>query len=475
MSHAENLAAVVPELIVCATGLVLMGLDALRPRSRAFPWVGLAGTVAGLLALPLFNAQRVVFAGLLAVDDLALFFKLLVLAAVALVALLSVGHRPLLGVHEGEYHTLLVFLAAALMFLAGAANLLMISLALEMVSLSSYLLTGHLKGDARSSEAALKYFLFGALCSGLFLYGATLLYGLTGTLDLMAMAPRLEGPRLPAAAWAALLLILVGLGFKMAMAPFHLWCPDAYEGAPTPITALLSVASKAGGFAVAVRFLITAFPPAVVRWEPLLWLLSALTMTVGNVVAVRQTNIKRLLAYSSIAQAGYVLMGLVVMRTSPWGVQAALIYLLAYLFMNLGAFAVVVVVSNALGSDAIEDYAGLARRSPLSAACLLIFLLSLAGIPPLAGFVGKFVLFAAVIDARFYGLAVIAVINSVVAAFYYFRVVRAMYLEPARAEGPLAVATPLGVALGVTLAGTLLIGLWPLPFLSLAQALPLPL
>jgi NADH-quinone oxidoreductase subunit N len=270
----------------------------------------------------------------------------------------------------------------------------------------------------------------------------------------------------------ALLLILAGLGFKISAVPFHSWAPDAYEGAPTPITALLSVASKAGGFAVLLRVLSTAFPAGVADWTPLLALLCGLTMTIGNVIAVRQSNVKRLLAYSSIAQAGYILMGVTVMHGAPGiGAQAVLIYLLAYLFMNLGAFAVVIVVSNALGSDEIGDYAGLSRRSPGAAAALTVFLLSLTGIPPLAGFIGKFTLFAAVIEQHFYALALIAAANSVVAAFYYFRLVRAMYLEPAKADTPLAGDTALRLAIALSLAGTVAIGLWPGPFLDWARAL----
>lgn len=473
MTTLQNAAAIAPELGLALLALVVMMLDALGRGRRVIPWLTAGGALAAVAAVPLFAEGKVIFSGALVIDPLAVFFKVFSLLAVGLVALLSLAHRPLAGVHEGEYHTVLLLLAVALMILAGAANLLMIYLALEMVSLSCYLLTGHLKGDRRSSEAALKYFLFGALCSGLMLYGMTILYGLTGTLDLAPMAGRLAAQGASPALALALLMLLAGLGFKIAAAPFHAWAPDAYEGAPTPVTALLSVASKAGGFAVLLRVLAVVFPAGVADWTLLVWVLSALTMTVSNIIAVKQTNVKRLLAYSSIAQAGYVLMGLAVMRETPLGMQGALIYLLAYLFMNLGAFAVVIAVSNALGSDEMDEFGGLAKRSPGAAAALTVFLLSLTGIPPMAGFVGKFVLFAAVIEAQFYALALIAAVNSVVAAFYYFRIVRAMYLEPAGSAEPVPGAPALRLAVALTLAGTLAVGLWPAPFLSWATAMPM--
>ncbi|MBN1475866.1 NADH-quinone oxidoreductase subunit N [Candidatus Sumerlaeota bacterium] len=474
MSYAEYLAAIGPEIALTIAALLVMSIDALWPRSvRAIPWIGIAGLLVTLAMLPMFRAERVAFSGLLVIDPLAVLFKVIALISVILVALLSISHRPLRGFHEGEYHTLLLFFAVGLMFLVGAAHLLMIYLALEMVSLAAYLLTGHLKLDPRSSEAALKYYLFGALCSGLFLYGASILFGLTGTLHLDGIAEAVRASGLSAALLAALVLMLIGLGFKIAMVPFHLWAPDAYEGAPTPITALLSVASKAGGFAVLLRVLAVAFPLEALDWQPMLWVLCVVTMSLGNVIAVRQGNIKRLLAYSSIAQAGYVLVGVVLMRQTPAGLPSAMIYLIAYLFMNIGAFAVVIVVSNALGSDKIEDYRGLARRAPLASASLAVFLVSLTGIPPLAGFIGKFYLFAATIDAHAYWLAVIMGVNSVVAAFYYFRVVRAMYLDAGKSEEPIGTARPLQVAVGVTLLGTFVIGVWPQPFLLFAAALPL--
>jgi NADH-quinone oxidoreductase subunit N len=474
VSYADYLAAIGPEIALTIAALLIMCIDALWPRSgRAIPWIGIAGLLVTLAMLPMFRAERVAFSGLLVIDPLAVFFKVIALVSVILVALLSISHRPLRGFHEGEYHTLLIFFAVGLMFLVGAAHLLMIYLALEMVSLAAYLLTGHLKRDPRSSEAALKYYLFGALCGGLFLYGASILFGLTGSLHLDAIAEAVSASGLSAALLAALVLMLVGIGFKIAMVPFHMWAPDAYEGAPTPITAMLSVASKAGGFAVLLRVLAVAFPLEAIDWQPLLWVLCVVTMTLGNVIAVRQSNIKRLLAYSSIAQAGYVLVGVVLMRQTPAGIPSAMIYLLAYLFMNIGAFAVVIVVSNALESDEIEDYKGLARRAPLAAASLGVFLVSLTGIPPLAGFIGKFYLFAATIDARAYWLAVIMGANSVVAAFYYFRVVRAMYLDAGKSEEPICAERPLQVAVEISLLGTLVIGVWPQPFLLFASALPM--
>jgi proton-translocating NADH-quinone oxidoreductase chain N len=359
-------------------------------------------------------------------------------------------------------------MAFGLILMGSSNNLLMIFLSIEFVSILSYLLTGFLKNNPRSKEAALKYLLFGSVSSGIMLYGMSILFGLTGAIDLHGIEAKLLLTPPPAAlVLTALFLILVGLGFKISMAPFHMWAPDVYEGAPTPVTAFLTVGPKALGFAILIRLLHTSFLHLYEDWSPVLATLSMLTMTIGNVVAISQTNIKRLLGYSSIAQAGYILMGLAV--SNEFGIIGVLIYLIAYAFTNLGAFLCVIAASNHFGTDEIEAYAGLGERSPFLAFALTLFLLSLAGIPPLVGFVGKLFVFASAIQGRFFTLAVVAALNSAVAAFYYFKIVRQMYLVPALSKEALAPPLVLLLALVITLAGILALGIFPPPLITFVE------
>jgi proton-translocating NADH-quinone oxidoreductase chain N len=399
------------------------------------------------------------FFGLFHLDAFAHFFRYLALGAVGVTILISLGYSPLKKRYAGEFYGLFLFMAFALILVATANNLLMIFLAVEFVSMLSYLLVGFLKNDPKSKEAAIKYLLFGSVCSGVMLYGMSLLYGASGSLELPVIGNALLHVSFRPLAITAVLFFFVGLGFKISMAPFHMWAPDVYEGAPTPVTAFLTVAPKALGFAVLIRVLATAFGHLASVWSPVLVILSILTMTIGNLTAVSQSNIKRFLAYSSIAQAGYILMGLAVF--SVLGRGAVLIYLLAYLLTNLGAFAVVLFVEGQTQSDSLDAYAGLSKRSPASAAMLTIFLLSLAGLPPLAGFIGKYYVFAAAIQGNFITLAIIAAVNSVIAAYYYFRVVRLMYLAPATGPAFPSPSKALTAALWVLFLGVLAMGIFP--------------
>ncbi len=388
----------------------------------------------------------------------------------------------------GEYYFLLVALTLGMMLMAGATNLLMIYLAVELSSLTSYVLSGYTKESPDSSEASLKYLIFGALSSGLMLYGMSILYGLTDTLSIYALNREL--PAILAAggsgSYAALIagvLILAGFGYKISAVPFHFWAPDVYEGAPITITAFLAVASKAAGFALLMRFFKVTFidttaaalPPGAwatlqgVEWTTILAALSVLTMTVGNLIAIWQNNLKRLLAYSSIAHAGYMLMGVVVLNNE--GLSAVMLYFVVYLFMNLGAFLCVMLIADKTGSEDIEEYKGLGSRTPFLAVAFTIFLVSLTGIPPTAGFIGKLYLFAALINHGWVWLAIVGAINSVIALYYYLRIVRNMFLrpgdeaQPAIAFGSLQIATVL-----VLLVPTLLFGLYFSPIARLAQA-----
>jgi proton-translocating NADH-quinone oxidoreductase chain N len=329
-------------------------------------------------------------------------------------------------------------------------------------------MAGYFKTDRKSNEAGIKYFLFGAAASAMMLYGFSILYGLTGQTNLYAIADRLRAGGVPEPALLlALAFSLAGFGFKVSMVPFHQWTPDVYEGAPTPVAAYLSVGSKAAGFAALARFLIVAIPQDSVNWIGLIAGLAALTMTVGNLLALPQRNIKRLLAYSSISHAGFLLMGVAAFRGN-FGIPGLLIYTAAYMFTNLGAFFVAVVVGQRLASDDIADYAGLAQRAPLLAALMVFFMLSLLGIPPTAGFFGKFYIFGAAINNGLGWLAVVGIINSVIALGYYIAVIRAMYTQPAPAPDPIGEPAALRVALAVAAIGTFVLGVLPERFVKLA-------
>ncbi len=461
-----------PELILLGTAFLVLILDLLVPAKKWLGWMGVIGILAAL-AMVRYPAQPLsLFYGFFILDPFSYFFKIAALGVVAISLLASIAYQP----HEekrplayfGEYTTLFLFLCFGLILMGSSNNLLMIFLSIESVSVLSYLLVGFLKRSPRSKEAALKYLLFGSLCSGIMLYGMSLLYGLTGAIDLNIIQTKLAALALPPnLILTALLLVIVGIGFKISMAPFHMWAPDVYEGAPTPFAGFLTVGPKALGFAVMLRVLQTGFLGFHAKWGILLAGLSMLTMTIGNVVAISQTNIKRLLGYSSVAQAGYILMGVAV--SNQIGLVGVLFYLAIYIFTNLGAFICVVTASNHLGSDDIDAYAGLSQRSPFLAFALTLFLLSLAGIPPLAGFMAKFYVFASAIEGGFVALAVVAALNSAVAAFYYFKVVRLMYLTPAQNKEPLAQPIPLLVALIITLAGIILIGIYPAPFIQFVE------
>jgi proton-translocating NADH-quinone oxidoreductase chain N len=454
-----------------------MGLDAIRPRreeKRWLPYVALGGLALALSAtFTLWGCDtRVLY--VLSCDPFALVVKAVALVATAFVVLMSDVYIRAHSRFQGEFYALLLFAVLAICLLGGATNLVMVFLAFDFVSIASYILTGYLRDDRGSAEAATKYFLYGAALSAVMLYGISWFYGLTGSADLQDIAGSLMGMggSVRPIVLPALILTVAGFAFKIAAVPFHQWAPDAYEGAPTPVTAFLSVGPKIAGFAVILRVLMTAFPLTLVDlatdWRTLLMAISVVTMTVGNLTALYQENIKRMLAYSSIAQAGYILIGVV--AASPRGTTAVLLYLTTYSLTNLGAFAAVIAFSNQVGSDVIEEYAGLSQRAPGVAAVLIICLLSLTGIPPTAGFVGKLWLFSAAIEEGLVWLAAVGVINSVISLSYYWKVIRAMYLVPAQTEERLTTPPTLTVALGVTVAGVLIVGAFPGPLLSLIQA-----
>jgi len=460
-----------PELWLVGLGVVLILLDLAIPPSR-ISIVGLVAAVGLLLSiLPAIGLQgepRSILFGSYAVDGFAVFFKIVVAVASALVILASIAYFDSSARFEGEFYALVVFMAVGLVLMAASTDLILLALSIEFVSLISYVLAGYLKANPKSNEAGIKYFLYGAAASAVMLFGFSLLYGLSGTTNLYELAGRFRLAS-PAALYVAVVMMLAGFGFKISMVPFHQWTPDVYEGAPTPVAAFLSVGSKAAAFAALFRTLLVAIDPARMDWVLLLAILSAISMTLGNLLALPQRNIKRMLAYSSIAHAGFLLIGVVAFRGN-FGLPGLLIYLFGYTFTQLGAFFVAMLVGRQIGSDAIPDYAGLAQRAPVSAFLMAVFMLSLIGIPPTAVFFGKFYLLAAAIDNHFVWLAIVALLNSALSVFYYVNVIRAMYLLPTPSSTSLLEPASLQVALGIAGVGTLIVGLYPQPIIDLARS-----
>lgn len=485
----SDMTYLLPELVLLVGAALVFLLDILWLRrmvspDRRFSWLpGIAIVVLLVAALALIPSQTgggVVVATMLTVDAFALFFKAFALMGVGLVILTAMPYLKDRTPYGGEFYALLLITALAICLAVSANNLIMIYLSMEFLSITSYVLAGYLRNDRKSGEAGLKYFLYGATASAVMLYGMSLLYGATGTTDLRQISVALTTRPADDLVWLimpAIVMLLAGFGFKASLVPFHQWAPDTYEGAPTPITAFLSTASKATGFAILMRVFVTAFGvyPVAGQWITLLVAVSVLTMTLGNLTALRQTNIKRLLAYSSIAQAGYILIGVAAVAATPGltfnGINGVLLYLFAYLFTNLGAFAVVVAIETSTEKVELKDYSGMVRRSPWLAALLTIFLLSLAGIPPTGGFLGKLYVFGAAVNRAMWVLLAIAVVNTVIAAFYYLNIVRYMFFVPAgeRAER-VSVSPAFSMVLGITAAVTLLLGIFPSPFIAWTSA-----
>ena len=449
LSNIESLLYFSPELllVIFAVAVVLVDLGVKNRESATVAYLSLVGVGCVFIAVLFTHSQLgdktsvSLFLGMIQLDTFSTFFKILLLLATAATILFSLRSEELDARLKGEYYALLLAITLGMFLMASSTNLLMIFISLETVSLTSYILAGFLTHNPRSSEAAFKYITYGAVASGTMLFGLSFLFGMTGTGDLGQISTRLTellaaGEVSSLAVLIAIIFVLAGVGYKIASVPFHMWSPDVYEGAPIPITAFLSVASKSAGFALFIRFFYSGFGSSEVLqsvdWTLMLAIVSALTMTVGNLAALPQQNVKRLLAYSSIAHGGYLLMGGVLLTSE--GIGAILFYLVVYLFMNLGAFYVVVLIANEEGSEMIDGYRGLSSRAPLVAGAMAIFLFSLTGIPPFAGFFGKWLLFAAVLEQGYYWLALVGLLNSVVSLYYYARIVKAMYLEDSEEE-----------------------------------------
>jgi NADH-quinone oxidoreductase subunit N len=473
-----NFLVIAPEIVVLITALLVMMADLLlgKEQKGRLAWVSLVGVLAAAgLSYYIWDGSDPALQDMLVADGYALFLNLVILTAAALAILFSVEYTGRAGLAQGEYYSLLLLCTMGMMLMAAATNLVTIFLALEILSLALYVLVGLNRAELRSAEAALKYFLLGAFASGFLLYGIALIYGQAGTTSLAGVRDYVAslGGEFPALLMVGMGLMIVGFGFKVALVPFQMWTPDAYEGAPTSVTAFMSVGAKAAGFAALGRVLLYALGDLNGDWVWVLAVLSALTMTVGNLAALRQSNLKRMLAYSSIAHAGYILVGLA--AGNELGTSAVLFYLFAYAFMNIGAFAILIAAgrldSSTQGGETLDDMAALATRKPGLAAAMTLFMLSLAGVPPLVGFMAKFYVFGAAVGAGLIWLAVFGVINSVLSAYYYLRVVVYMYMRDGHvAEGDSTpVCLALQVGLGLAAVTIVVLGLWPAPILELAH------
>ncbi len=472
--------AIKPEILLTMFGLAVLLFEFLLDKRDKYlnAVLALVGLAFAGLQLGIFwhfrfgQGAYFGFDGSFAFDSFAIVAKFVIVLATAIVVLLSVKYLEIEEANVGEYYALLLFAAVGMMFMVSGVDLIVLFIALELMALCEYVLTGFLRGSRRSNEAAVKFFLLGAFSSGLLLYGMSLLYGIGGSTKLTVIAERLrDRPATDPLSWVALITLLAGMYFKIAAVPFHQWTPDAYEGAPTSITAFISVAPKVASFAFIIRILFMGLWPLRTEWQTLTIGVAVATMTLGNLAAITQTNIKRFFGYSTIAHVGYLLLGLVAAADgNGTGLRAIIIYLIVYAFMNLGAFAVIIMMRRRdMIGDEIDDLSGLMSRAPTLALLMLIFLLSLAGIPPTAGFIGKYFIFLSLIETGHYYLALLGVGYSVVALYYYFRIVVVMFMKRPVDEVPLATSLGLRVALGVTLAMTLLIGIYPQPIIVIAR------
>ncbi len=468
-----NYTLLTPEIIVCCTALLVLVADLfiaqegknVKNARKLLGWIAIAGLIAGMFAV--YNTpDGLAFGNRSFVSDaFSRYFKYLFLGIGILVIVSSMDYLADQTTHHGEYYFVLLLVIMGTMFMASAGELISLYVSLEMLSVGSYVLVAYLR-TRQGIEGGIKYLLFGAFCSAVLLYGIGIIYGLTGTTEIKGIGEFLSQGDKGCALPLGLAFILAGFGFKIACIPFHFWVPEAYEGAPTPITAFLASASKAASFAVFMRVFIEGFSGIKQEWTMALIVLCILTMAIGNLSAIPQANIKRLLAYSSIGHAGYLLIGLIIGTAN--GLSAVMFYLLVYALATLGIFMVIAIISKRTGTDEIEGYEGMSKRSPFLSLCMLICLASLAGLPPLAGFMGKFYLFAYAVQAGYVYLAVIGFIFSTISVYYYFRILKSMYFMEAKDESIISFSPLLRVVLILVIVGLFLIGILPQSFISSA-------
>lgn len=464
-----DLGPVMPEIVMTILALFILLSDLVLRRKETVALLTMVSVAVVSYAMP--GSLGAAFDGMFVSDGYSSFFKLIYLISAFLTVLISIRYLEIEKMNFGEYYSLILFATLGMMIMTSAADLMLLYLGLELMALSTYVLAGFIRYDVKSNEAAMKYFLLGAFASAILLYGTAMIYGMTGTTNLSAISHIIieKGLAHNPALLVSVIMVAVAFSFKIAAVPFHMWAPDAYEGAPTSITAFMSVGPKAAGFAVLGRVFLTAFISVRCEWVSVLMPVAVLTMAVGNIVALSQTNIKRMLAYSSIAHAGYALIGII--AGTPDGIASVMNYLLIYAFMNIGAFGVIILMrSEGIKGDSLADYEGLAKTHPLAAALMLIFMFSLTGIPPTAGFMGKFYVFMSAIDAGYMRLVILAVIFSAISAFFYLRVVKLMYMGEPKETLPLSTSPSLGLALAITIVAVLAIGVLPSYVISFARA-----
>jgi len=473
--------SILPEILILGLGVLLLIVEPFwkSEERRNAGWLTAGGLLA-IMAISLLTGRpgepTTVFGGMLRYDWLGFFFKMMFIFGAAVTSLFMLDHE-VLG-KRGESFILLLAATLGMNLMAASADLVMLYLAIETTSIPLYVLAGFMLADKQSNEAGFKYLLFGAMTSAIMLYGFSLIFGFTGTTNLYELASMTAAGQLSlGVALGLVVLIIVGLGFKVSIVPFHFWAPDVYTGSPTPVAGFLSTASKAAGFAVLTRLFVVAFPEIAYEWASILAVLAAITMTLGNLVALKQTNIKRLLAYSSIAHAGYAMIGVV--AVSELGVTSVVFYLLAYILTNLAAFGIVMAFERVTGSDEIKDYAGMSRRAPGLAIAMLVAFLSLAGMPPFGGFVAKVFVFAAAVQVNMVWLAVVGILNSIVGVYYYLTVLKVVYLYRMEGEDeeqhPIPLPRPYVIGLVILTIGILLVGTLFAPWFGLSGAAALNL
>jgi len=485
---SENLQAILPEISLALTLVAIVLFDLIFIKSKKFlPLISIIGLIVTFSFVVLqFGDPKYAFAvsgnlSFLSLDNFSAFFKLLILITTLFIVLFSMSSQEVNSCPDrhGEYYALILGMVIGMFFMVSANDLILIYLSLELLSLSSYVLAGFVKTSIRNSEASLKYIIYGSASSGIMLFGISILYGITGSTNLHEINSILQSPTANQLTFLmSILMIFAGIGFKISIVPFHFWTPDVYEGAPISITAFLSVASKAAGFAVLIRFLKITFAQGLdksgywqmlsyIDWQMLLISFSIITMTFGNFAALWQDNLKRMLAYSSIAHAGYLMLGVAVL--SDQGLMAVLVYFSIYLFMNLGAFYVVMLIANKINSEEIDDYKGLGYSLPLLGTALGIFLVSLTGLPPTAGFIGKLYLFIALVDANMITVAIIALLNTVVSLYYYIRVLKAMFLDKTDKKVEINLSPLNYIVLLLLIAPVLILGVYFTPLVNIAK------
>jgi NADH-quinone oxidoreductase subunit N len=473
LTFANIVRPIAPELILICVALILILLDLVTRKKVIVASAGIIGALLSLyvtFSIYALTGVQSAFGGMFILDGYSIFFKLIFYLTLIFTICISLKYMEIEGASFGEYYSLLLLATSGMMIIASASDLIVLYLGLELMALSTYILVGIIRHSIKSNEAAIKYFLLGGFSSAFLLYGISMIYGLTGTTEIETIAAYIgeRGFAENQILLFSVVLFVVAFGFKIAAVPFHMWAPDAYEGAPTSITAFMSVGPKAAGFAALGRVFMIAFSSMQVEWSTILIPLAVLSMIFGNVIAIAQTNIKRMLAYSSIAHAGYALLG--VIAGTEEGLSSMMSYMFIYAFMNIGAFAVVIMLrSEGLRGEDISDYEGLAKSHPLPSALMLIFMFSLTGIPPTAGFIGKFYVFMEAIKAGYVSLVIIAVIFSVVSAFFYLRVVMFMYMKEPKEGVALATSAPMGFVLVVTALTTIILGVFPSYLLNFAR------